>query len=112
MIDGIPNRPLYFYQKDIIGLEKDFKVLTELAGDFWKKVSEFMWISTMGNPKDIYGVYIYTTHTYIHIYHIYIYIYQIIIYHMYIYIYTIYLQYIYIYVFWFLLGWSLYYANP
>ena len=25
MIDGIPNRPLYFYQKDIIGYDVFFK---------------------------------------------------------------------------------------
>ena len=27
MIDGIPNQPLYYYQKDIIGFHRVYKIL-------------------------------------------------------------------------------------
>ena len=37
MIDGIPNRPLYFYQKDIIGARRIFcfRVVPNVTADHW-----------------------------------------------------------------------------
>ena len=34
MIDGIPNRPRYFYQKDIIGYYVDTMLAKQKTGDF------------------------------------------------------------------------------
>ena len=47
MIDGIPNRPLYFYQKDIIGIDKlntaqvNWQFSGQNSGDLSKHVSFF-----------------------------------------------------------------------
>ena len=39
MVDGIPNRPLYFYQKDIIDLTYNSPIVIDPLSEHWKRTS-------------------------------------------------------------------------
>ena len=46
MIDGIPNRPLYFYQKDIIGLDAVVFVAFSIFSSYFIIYMPILWVSS------------------------------------------------------------------